>query len=446
MTRNRRARRWLVAAILILVVLAPAVIAFCWKITKMNAPTFREHLAEYGPHVDLLFQLMHPPASSLEAIERAKRGEPADEGIFEYPVENEIFHVSLGKKLNEPFWLNDEAVCLGFPNELGRWDVRRCHWEARGWRLEYATHELAWSLRVAGPGLEEQSLETVRRVAEAVFGEDEDGPARGIAFLPVNDDGQVVFGLHDVKVRYGNLDWRDALTWYHDGEAVGFISYDDNPGPYFAEDDEDHKDSWLKPYFNYVFGSNERELMFPTAREREALDALEAGRQTLRVERVAGSDPRIENFQFLIPDLRAPEGVQCLFLPSEQLPGLVRCRYQAGSIHIEQATAPQHSRVLRLRGITEPRDERQRAEHVAAELFGRPIALEVRGRYQGKTFGRVVPSENKAVRRSFDWWQKNMFLTIRDPLPDRQALRTLRWWVEGDLVGFVHGPIPEASK
>ena len=446
MTRSRRsARVWLVAATLTLVALGVGAAAWHWRSTEMDEES-RWLASELTQPGRPFFQLMHPPASSLEAIERVKRGEPAGEGVLVYPVEDGLYHVSL-LMLSEPFWMNDTAVCLGFPSELGHWDVLRCHWEVGQWRLEYADHPSFLSLRVRGPDVGERSLQNVRRVLEAVLKTNVEGPANGIAFMPIGDDGKVLFGLHDRSVREGKLpSWRDDLTWYHDGEAVGLISMREGHGAFYwgNRGGPDYSASWLRPYFDHVFTHSEQELMFPAADAREALDAVEAGRETPGLERIAGSDPLVTNFELLAPAFRIPaEAAECLALrPDRDHPSIVhvRCRHEADGWRLEQAQASE--RAVWVRGVTEPRDEQRRAERVAAELFGRPIDLEVRGHHQGRTFGRKVPSESKAVRRTVEWWRKNNVVGIQEAVPEDEALRTLRWWTAGDLVGFVHGMVP----
>ncbi|RLB49821.1 MAG: hypothetical protein DRI90_24225, partial [Deltaproteobacteria bacterium] len=213
-------------------------------------------------------------------------------------------------------------------------------------------------------------------------------------------------------VREGNFsNWRDDLTWYHDGEAVGFIAPEANAGYDFIEVDEQRMQSWLVPYFDDFFWWQLQGMMFPSATARAALDALDEGREVPGLQRAKREDRRVREVSQLVSRFRVPEGSQCLVFPEERS---VRCRYQAGGWRMEQALCGKY-RAVWVQGLTEPGDERERAEWVAARLFRSPFELEVLGHHEGKTFGKEKGASTEMT-----------------------ALHTPRWWVdERGLVGFL---------
>jgi hypothetical protein len=173
--------------------------------------------------------LMYPPTTSKAALEDATATGNVPDGVRRFPATDSVY-VGRLMGLRPEYGPPSDALCLGFHNEGGLYDVVRCRYRVGIWGFEYAKTSQMASLRVACPDVAGSPLEVATIVAARIF-----EPAEGVILGFVGSQHGVSFGHHDLErtgARWTGkpvadaymAHWRDLLQWWHENHAVGFVA------------------------------------------------------------------------------------------------------------------------------------------------------------------------------------------------------------------------------
>jgi len=182
-----------------------------------------EFFDEYELH------LMYAPADSVAALDRAVAGGDVPSGVLRIPATDDVY-VARFMGLRPEYAPPSDGICLGFHNELGRYDVVRCRYHVGSWMFEYAMTSQMKAVRIDCADIPGDPFAVANAVAARIF-----DPSEGVVLKLVGLDRGLSFGRQDIErtgtrwtTEFGNdyvrAHWRDALKWWHEDHTVGFIS------------------------------------------------------------------------------------------------------------------------------------------------------------------------------------------------------------------------------
>ncbi|MBW2453957.1 MAG: hypothetical protein JRI68_05590 [Deltaproteobacteria bacterium] len=126
------------------------------------------------------------------------------------------------------FQVPPSALCLAFEQELGRFDVVRCHYRMDNWSVRLtATAQLTTISLFDSEVLEGTPLEKARLVADELF-----DPGLGLTLREVGRVAYFTIGELDVEAPAAAstgdggwaAPWHAAHTWWYRPGVVGFIT------------------------------------------------------------------------------------------------------------------------------------------------------------------------------------------------------------------------------
>ncbi len=180
-------------------------------------------------------QLMFPPPESLELVMQGHPRVAGNDPVVLDESRGVILLRAGGGRTSCAFRYGDvvsnrpppDLTCVGFVNERGRGDVKRCRYTLGDRNIMLACSEGMQALVVVPVERGHRTLATfVREVAAEVISDDY--LERILPWQLGYEDG-IHFGAHDLDFIYPSieyphcLDWRVHIRWWTRGDEVGFL-------------------------------------------------------------------------------------------------------------------------------------------------------------------------------------------------------------------------------
>ncbi len=392
-------------------------------------------------------QLMRPPPSSEAALVAAAEGRELPAGVLSLGVHDYGWPTGIlgsGTAYDAP----RSALCLAFTQELGRYDIVRCRYQAHGWQVDLASTAHVTAIRLSGPDLVGDPLDVAQEVARKLF-----EPKHGVLLRTDGCDGKMTFGSHDLEttgpvpqVMWADFEyWRDTLAWWYQPGQVGFIAID-APGvptcrPLPGAAEWANRRWFSDRMFPWTFareleqlaGPVQKQLMLPPLRQLNAATRALDFKEELPdgvSEVPAGDSTYVPHaIRGLQPAFQVPPSALCLAFEQElDRLDVVRCNYRVDQWSVDVAATAQVVTVSLYDPDGTEAEPLARAQLAAETLFDADLglALHEEGRVAYFTIGRA-DADGEATGHT----------SPTDGGLERRWRDTMTWWYRPGEVGFI---------